>query len=122
MTIVSRCLWPMAALLLACAVQPAWAGHKCHADPLRNLRSGQSYTINVTVKKDEVCSYRFFSGGTMHGVRVVQKPRAAKVIVNDYSLAYAFNQLGSHQMKIEMYFRRGPVTITMLVRVLPDEF
>jgi len=89
---------------------------------LRNLRSGQSYTINVTVKKDEVCSYRFFSGGTMHGVRVVQKPRAAKVIVNDYSLAYAFNQLGSHQMKIEMYFRRGPVTITMLVRVLPDEF
>ena len=41
----------MAALLLTCAVQPAWAGHKCHADPLRNLRSGQTlHCANGTVQ------------------------------------------------------------------------
>ena len=99
------------------------AGFNCHADPLRNLRTGEIRTINVTVKKDAVCSYSFFSArGTMHGVRVLQKPASAKVIVNDYSLAYAFSQVGVHHMKIEMYFRRGPVTINMVVRVMPDAF
>ena len=98
----------------------AW---NCHADPLRNLEPGTIHTINVKVRKGAFCQYTFFSRrGTMHGVRILQKPPSAHMIANGYALAYTFNQTGNYTARIQMNFAKGPVTIVMAVQVLSHSF
>jgi hypothetical protein len=124
---MGNCVRRLAVMAAVLAASTAFADSakawNCYADPLRHLNAGEVRSINVKVKKDAICSYKFFTTrGSMHGVQILQKPASARVIANGYSVAYSFTQVGSYTMKININFAKGPVTIVMAVQVLPTSF
>jgi hypothetical protein len=112
-----------AALLACVATSGSAVAWDCLADPLRNLKAGETHTIKVKVKKGALCQYTFFNNrSTMHGARILQKPASARMIANGYAVAYSFTQVGNYTAKIQMNFARGPVTVVMAVQVVPESF
>lgn len=111
-------------VLLACILVPGTAkAASCQADRTRNTQAGETVTISVKVRRGAACQYSFHSARyEMHGVQVIQKPPSARVITNNYAVAYSFSQVGSYSMKIRVNRSDGSFFLIMKVEVVADRF